>query len=35
VLASVAGYAALYGRVFDAALARRLTIEIIERDGTG
>jgi len=32
ILSSVPGYKALYGKVFDAALARRLTIEIVERD---
>ena len=32
VLASVAGYKALYAKVSDAALARRLVLEIVERD---
>jgi hypothetical protein len=32
VLASVAGYTALYGKVIEAALARRLVLEIVERD---
>jgi hypothetical protein len=32
VLASVVGYRAFYAKVFDAALARRLVLEIVERD---